>query len=115
MKNGEKQYCLSQKGRSFLNKLDKIIPETVDLWLAELSEWRRILPGPIDDWRRPALVKMLESMRYHRQGHPGIKKPKRETKRKVKICQRCRQALIYCTYGGRPAEYCPRCEHINIL
>jgi formamidopyrimidine-DNA glycosylase len=115
MRGGEKQYCLSQRGRNLLNKLDKIIPSTIEQWLDERDEWRRMLPDPIEDWRRPALIRLLEPLRYHRKGHPGKKKPKIKTKREVKICQRCGTALIYCTYGGRPAEYCPRCEHVNIL
>ena len=115
MRGGEKQYCLSQKGRGFLDKLNKIVPSTVDQWLDERDEWRRILPDPIEDWRRSALIKLLEPMRYHRKGHPCKKKPMIVTKKEVKTCQQCNRALIYCTYGGRPAEYCPRCEYVNIL
>jgi hypothetical protein len=76
MKYGKKQYRLSHKGKGFLDKLDKIIPYIVDQWLAERDGWRRMLPNPIEDWRRSALINLLEPMRYHRQGHPGNKKPK---------------------------------------
>lgn len=71
MKDGRKQYRLSQKGKRFLDKLDNIIPDTVDQWLGEHQQWRGMLPDPIEDWRRSALVKVLEPMHHHRQGHPG--------------------------------------------
>ena len=115
IKDGEKQYRLTTKGRRFLDKLDKIIPSTVDQWLDERDEWRGILPDPIGDWRRSALIKLLEPMHYHRQGHPGIKKSKAETKRSVRVCKQCREALIDCQYEGHPAEYCPNCKCLNIL
>jgi hypothetical protein len=116
-KEGNKEYRISYKGRRFLDKLDRIIPNTVDQWLAELDEWRGILPEPIDDWSRPALVKLLEPMRYHRQGHPGKKKPKTrpEIKQEVKACKWCGGTLISCQYEGQPAEYCGKCNMVNFL
>lgn len=59
MKLGKKEYRLSPKGKRFLDKLDKIIPETGEWWLEERSEWRRMIPDTIEDWRRSALVSCL--------------------------------------------------------
>ena len=70
MRDGTKQYRLSTKGKGLLAKLDKMIPDIVGRWVAEREQWRKILPD-IEDWHRSALIKLLEPMRYHRQGHPG--------------------------------------------
>jgi hypothetical protein len=69
--DGKKTYRLAPKGKRFLAKLNKIFPNIVDQWLTELSAWRRLLPADLD-WRRSALVRILEPMRVHRPAtHPG--------------------------------------------
>ena len=115
MNMGQKEYRISFKGIRFLNKLDRLIPDTVGQWLCEYRQWHGTLPQQIDDWRRPALVKLLEQMRFHRKGHTGTKRTREKRKSPSGHCRVCNRPVGIGRYQGYLGEYCPHCKLFNVL